>query len=450
MRHPLLEKTQSFIESEALFTKSDRLLIAVSGGMDSCCLVEVLLALGYQIGLVHYNFQLRGADSDADAEFVGKLARKHHLFFDYQSSNAATFAAKQGLSIQMAARNLRYAYFLKILAKEGFDYLLTAHHLDDSLETYLLNFSRGTGIAGLGGIPSKTTVYRRPFLGTDRATILDYAQQINLQWREDNSNAADKYQRNFLRHHVLPKLKTLQPELLKVSQQNFRRIKAAEHYYLLGIQASLKSLKTTEGHLLRRQLPDDPLLADTLLFEALKPHAFTPEQRRQIRTAKAGTKLNTADGTQVILTEEEIRIYPSQQESIAVNAAKQVAALPCKLALSANRTLTLQLVEKPGEWPGSDTIQYLNYQQEQLPLKVRKWMAGDRFQPFGMGGKTQKLQDFFVNQKLDAYEKEQVWLLCDCNDQILWVIGWRLSELARVLPSNHKCIQAVIHVREST
>jgi tRNA(Ile)-lysidine synthase len=223
----MLTKFQHHIELNFPYLKEKKLLLAVSGGLDSMVLMHLFQELNYSIGIAHCNFQLRGKESDADENFVKLQAEKFQIPIFSTRFETEKFANTNKLSIQLAARKLRYDWFYQLLEEENYDYLLTAHHLDDQLETFLINLSRGTGIEGLTGIPATNDKIMRPLLPFSREEILAFAEENSLSWREDSSNASTKYLRNKIRHEVIPILKTLNPNFLPTFENTLEHLNQA-------------------------------------------------------------------------------------------------------------------------------------------------------------------------------------------------------------------------------
>ncbi len=425
----MTDRFQTFIDTYHLFSSQDRLLVACSGGLDSAALVHLLHQCGYTFGIAHCNFQLRGEESDADARFVRALADRFAV--PYHEAAFATTAEKQaGESIQMAARRLRYTWLEHIRQEHSYTWLLTAHHLYDSLETFLLNFSRGTGLAGLQGIPLQTATVRRPLLGMTRPELAAWVQEQQIAYREDASNAQEKYRRNRLRHQVVPILEEINPALATTLAANFAYLRDAYTLYQQGLFTYTARLLqiTDQGWIVARNTLRAEPLAATLLHEWLHPHGFTPEQLRQVLEAQPGTTLQ-ATGGQLFIS------------SILLRFVAEVVPLPSILIPQVPGSFTLptgqQLVFTPLPAPphtfsADDNQTCIAADQLVYPLTVRYWQDGDTFQPLGMQGRHQKLQDYFVNNKLDAWQRRHLPLLLNGNGDIIWLIGHRLDERYKI------------------
>lgn len=423
----MLANTAQWIEDQSLFRPDDRLLLAVSGGMDSVVMLDVLHRLGYtkHAGIAHCNFQLRGGESDEDAAFVGRLADDYGLACHAAAFDTKTVAKTRNISIQMAARDLRYAYFDEIRQQFDYTYVLTAHHLDDRLETFWINFTRGAGLKGLAALQARNGFIRRPLLHAPRQAIAAYQQAQQLPHREDSSNATDAYSRNHFRHHVLPALYTWTPQLGEKAAANFQHIEEMLFLYHESIERYRQQWLQPKGDYLcidRRAVIGHPS-APTLLWEWLHPMGFDAEQCRQARVAQAGTLLYSPTHVLLVKT-DSIDISPIGTDSPSRHLWP--SDLPA-MALDSG-TLTQAMCRVPATFPQDKHTIYVNAEALVYPLQVRHWKAGDVFCPLGMNGQQQKLQDFFTNQKIDRLERQRQWLLLNGNGDIVWVIGHRLDD----------------------
>ncbi len=424
----MLDAFLRHIRTKGLFTPSDRLLLACSGGLDSSALAYLLREGGFNLAIAHVNFQLRGAEADAHEEFVRSLADQLGVECFVVHFATATQAAERGESIQVAARRLRYAWLEELRVKEGFDYILTAHHNDDRIETFLLHFLRGTGLRGLRSIPEAEGVLRRPLLFTDRAGLAAYAERERIDYREDSSNTSDAYDRNYLRHHVLPHLRQLEPGLTKRTARNFANLREESMILTEYIEAQRDQYCRQIGrkwHIDRRFLRS-VAGGQTYLHYWLADYDFTAEQLRQALEARAGTRL--AGTTHELLVQtEELLLRP------LTTAPQVVIELPGPGTYPTPDSGEL-LIAPPTSAPelGKPWTIYLPADRLRWPLHLRHWRPGDRFQPFGMEGQSKKLQDLFTDAKLDHSERETTWLLCDAEDRILWVVGLRGAESLRL------------------
>ncbi len=435
----MLIALQQFIEQESLFGKSDNLLVAVSGGLDSTALVYLLDRLGYDFAIAHCNFQLRGSESDEDALFVKQMAFSLSKIY-HETSFATKEESLAGESTQMTARRLRYSWFEKLRAAFNYDYLLTAHHLDDNLETLLLNLLRGTGLKGLGGIPLRQDHLRRPLLGFNRSQISQWMLEEGISHRIDSSNQKNDYLRNRIRHHLLPVMYDLQPHLAKVMNHNFQNIRAGLAYYQSITQQALKevTLNNKQGWQIKKEELKENPFGELLLYELLSKKGFDKEQIRQAWVAKTGTILNALN-TRLLISDQYWRLETKTNSSLDQIV---VASIPAKLAIGEGISLSIKEVPRPDQLKLPADQAYLSADDLEWPLSIRYWQEGDRFEPFGMQGKTQKLQDFFINAKIDRLERAKLPLLVNGNGDIIWIMGHRISHKYRVLAQTKTLIYA--------
>ncbi|UXX79254.1 tRNA lysidine(34) synthetase TilS [Reichenbachiella carrageenanivorans] len=426
----LQKSFEKFINKEQLFAPSDRLLVALSGGVDSIVLVHLLHTAGYQLAIAHCNFQLRGQASNEDADFVTGFANEYGLVLHLKAFDTQAFAAEKKLSTQVAARALRYEWFDKLMQEHGYTHLLTAHHANDQVETMLYNLSKGTGIAGLRGIPLKHDSLRRPLLGTERKDIEAYAKSHQLTWREDASNLERKYSRNRLRLHVIPELKQINPGLEQTMLQNSRRFEALEKLLQHTVQ-SINSQYLSEAndcHTLALNWYEETQGGIAILIEILKPFGFNANQcfsiSESIATRSIGKQYLSAKYT-LALDRNGLLIAPQEDtlfnESVTIENPK--VSTPY-----ANFTLTT--VEVSNNWPKDKNTACLDADLVQFPLKIRNWKQGDSFYPLGMKGKK-KLSDFMIDEKIPVNLKLRVALFESGND-IIWVAGHRIDERYKI------------------
>lgn len=432
----MLKQFAKHIKSQFPFVEESKLLLAVSGGMDSVVLAYLCKKMELHFALAHCNFNLRGLESDSDEEFVIDLAENLDVEVFVESFDCEAYAEENKLSTQVAARELRYNWFEELCNQLGFDYVLTAHHADDNLETFLINLSRGTGLDGLMGIPMINGHIIRPLLPFSRDQILDYAKDQNFHWREDSSNLSSKYLRNRLRHDVIPKLKEINPKFL----DNF-----------LSTQEHLE-----ESHIILEDRLDDiyESIIETISEEAIY---FNVEAISNLSNPKAYMYyffkdygftawddivglLKSQSGKQVF--SKTHRLIKDRKTLILTN-------------LNANESLQFLVhdIENPFQVPlgimhfdAADSVEKstknsicVDKELLKLPLVIRKWQEGDYFYPFGMKGKK-KLSKFFKDEKLSLPQKENVWLLCS-QDKIVWVIGKRQDKRFKVTNRTKKILK---------
>ncbi|SDQ72068.1 tRNA lysidine(34) synthetase TilS [Flagellimonas zhangzhouensis] len=425
---------KNHINNNLAFLNGKKLLVAFSGGLDSVVLAHLCVGNKMEIALAHCNFNLRGEESDGDEDFVRQLGSKLGISVFVEHFETKQFAEDQRVSVQMAARELRYQWFEELLKIEGFDFVLTAHHADDSLETFIINLSRGTGIEGLSGIPEVNGNLVRPLLEFSREEILAYADANEIKWREDSSNAENKYLRNKIRHEIVPKLKELHPSMLQNfqnTQKHLQQTDALATNHLLEVKHKLfqyeeDQIKIKIGDLLELK----PL--DAYLYGLLNPYGFTEwNDVKHLLHAMSGKQVFSK--THGLLKNRDVLILSKLNNRVQQEFPVYLDGTPAESPV----TLKLEPVRSMQN-PEKKTI-FLDKEKLNFPLVLRNWEKGDYFYPFGMKGKK-KLSKFFKDEKLDLISKEKQWLLCS-NDEIVWVVGKRADERFKVEDSTQEIIK---------
>tara|TARA_R110002012_G_scaffold319023_1_gene538488 strand:+ start:36083 stop:37393 length:1311 start_codon:yes stop_codon:yes gene_type:complete len=418
---------ENHIHKNLSFLTKSKFLIAISGGMDSMVLTRFCHNLKLNFALAHCNFNLRGAESDADEDFVLEIAEDLDLEVFVESFDTETYASKNNLSIQMAARELRYNWFQDLADQLNFDYILTAHHADDNLETFFINLMRGTGLDGLTGIPETNGKLVRPLLPFSHTALQLFANNEKIVWRNDSSNASTKYLRNKLRHDVIPILKEMNPQFLQNFQKTQTHIKESVEIIDDALVRIQKKIVHTSNNVIQLDVKKLQQLSNpkVYLYQLLKDFQFTEwDDVYQLLYAQSGkfvlskTHRLVKDRTTLILTE-----LPSDEDENSFNLEEGETQIAFPIG-----QLLLENVTEIRET--SATSIYVDKDLLKYPLSVRKWKKGDYFYPFGMAGKK-KLSKFFKDEKLSLPEKEQTWLLCS-NNQIVWVIGLRADNRFKV------------------
>lgn len=419
----LLEKFERHIRDTDILPSEGQLL-AFSGGLDSVVLADLLLCLGYRPALGHINFGLRAEESAGDAAFAAAFADFYHLPFHTTSFD--TLACLQaGESVQMGARRLRYQWLEALRQREGYTCIVTAHQANDNLETMVMRFLQSTGLSGIAGIPPHSGAVVRPLLPFGRDEIADYAQSRGLSWREDSSNAKTDYLRNRIRHQLLPLMQTFSPGLVRIATENARRFREAGALYAWSVEHfRAKCVREESGQIFidRAELASAPAPL-SLLHAWLQPWGFTAEQCRQASCARAGSLLRSGTHS-LLIKKNELCIRPL---AAAVDNI-ELSALSGVFQLGESSWLRLSQPAAAPPLAGQRQLAAVDFSELQLPLQVRHWKPGDWFCPAGMGGKRQKLQDFFTNNKIDRQQRASVWLLVDSQDTIVWVVGYRQDE----------------------
>jgi len=412
------EKFNNHIFQNFPFLMKSRFFIAVSGGIDSMVLVHLFQKIGFQFAILHCNFQLRGKESDADMEFVQNYADKFDIPWSIGHFDTKAYAKEMKVSTQVAARELRYDWFDEQLIEKEFDYVLTAHHADDSLETFMINLSRGTGLDGLLGIPKLNETIVRPMLIFTRDEIEMYAKESSILWREDSSNATDNYVRNKIRHHLAPVLKDINPNFLDAFQNTIQYLQQAKSMIDDAAGLVFKEVckeKKDEYHFDIDKLKqlDNP---NAYLHYWLQNFGFKAwEDIYNLIDAQSGKQVFSE--THVLLKDRKMLILSLK------NKVRSASFLLHKFDLQVNFPLKFEFcnVNDISE-TDSNTI-FVDENKIEFPLVLRKWEDGDFFYPFGMEGKK-KLSKYFKDEKMSLIDKSNTWLLCSEN-QIVWVVGKR-------------------------
>lgn len=422
---------QEFIQRHTLFTPQSLVLAAISGGKDSVLLAHLLKSSGFNFAIAHCNFLLRGAESKRDQDFTANLADRLQVPFFLTQFNTVNFAAENRISIQMAARELRYQWFEKVCAKENFDVIALAHHQNDAVETILLNLTRGTGIAGMHGILPKNGKLIRPMLFLSRENIDEICAEEKLEFVEDSSNTSVKYARNRIRLEVVPKLKEINPKLEKTFDRNLERFRELEQLLEKTLQqlrdASFIHLKNET----RIKLDDIRRLhpQKLLLFGLLREFSFSEQvvDELLLSLGKQPGKVFESVSHQIILDREEIIIHPKK------TPIKEVLLIEEDQFEFRFQNLRLKLLhdETPVIVKGNPMTASVDAAKLIYPLTIRNWQTGDYFFPLGMQNR-QKLSDFFIHQKVPLNQKSMVPVLVNGNQEIIWIGGFRLDDRYKV------------------
>ncbi|MBC7750045.1 MAG: tRNA lysidine(34) synthetase TilS [Methylotenera sp.] len=423
----MLHKFQNHLLHNFQFLNSKKVLLATSGGKDSMVMVHLLQHLDYEIGIAHCNFQLRGIESFDDQYFVKQYAVANNIPVFITQFDTKAFSEDYKISTQVAARELRYNWFYELLETEKYDYILTAHHADDNLETFLINLSRGTGLEGLIGIPEQNEKVVRPLLAFSQEEMEEYARINNIQWREDSSNASDKYLRNKIRHHVVPLLKELNPNFLLSFHKTQGYLQQAQDMVDDAAIMVYQQVAQQDGDTIYFDLQQLQKLPNykSYLYQWLNEFGFKAwDDIYDLVDSQSGKCVYSSeyrllkDRDSLLLSrlneEDETQEYSILENQKEVNIPLNLSF--CKVAdisIGSNKTIFVD----------ADKIHY--------PLVLRHWNEGDHFQPFGMDGKSKKISKLFKDEKLSLIEKESKWLLCS-NTEIVWVIGLRQDERFRI------------------
>lgn len=436
----LLNRFVEHIRKEHFFEKNDSLLVAVSGGVDSVVLCELCRQAGYGFAMAHCNFQLRGEESERDEAFVKKIADSYGVKLYLKRFDTEKFSIDQKLSIQESARKLRYDWFKELA--DDFRFLLTAHHAGDNIETLLMNFFRGTGLAGLTGIPAKTGNIRRPLLPFSKDELISFAIENKLEFVEDSSNSSSKYTRNYFRNELIPQIEKVYPQVSQNLLGNIRRFSEIESLYEQAVSVLKNKLCKTKGNELHvgiKQLTGYNNRA--LVYEVIHPFGFSEKQIDEViklSSAGNGSYINAPDAAfRIIKNRHWFIITPLAGEQVE-NFIIEKPGIEINFPLGTLRVSNSEGVRSADQPPrksppGGQTshqVAALDSTHIQFPLLLRKWKTGDYFYPLGMK-KKKKLSRFFIDQKLSKTEKENAWVI-ESDRKIIWVVGHRIDERFKI------------------
>lgn len=438
----MFNQFKSYIENELSFLLDSRCLVAISGGIDSVVLAHLCHMLDLDFALAHCNFSLRGEESNTDEEFVLNLGEELDAEVFVQNFDTQVYANENKLSIQMAARELRYHWFDELAMQLEFDCILTAHHVDDNLETFLINFLRGTGLNGLTGIPEIKDNVVRPLLHFSRFEIEAFAMEHQIKWREDSSNSARKYLRNKLRHDVVPVLKEINPQLLDSFQNTLsylndtadivdESLNAVAKRAIVDINDKGITYKVSEFKKVNN--------SKAYLFEMFKDFGFT-EWKDMVDLLDAETGKYVKSATHRLIKHREYLIL-SEINQESQNTESLLVSEALNSIDTALGSLSFEKVDRY-EDNSRNTI-FVDFQNLKFPLEFRLWKTGDEFYPLGMKGKK-KVSKYLKDEKLSPLEKEQIWVLTS-EDKIIWIVGMRADNRFKVTDQTQQILKIELH-----
>lgn len=431
---------KNLIKTEFPYLCSGKLLLAVSGGVDSVVLAHLCHSAKLDFAIAHCNFNLRGEESDGDEKFVVDLGDSLEIEVYTENFDTLNFAESQGVSVQMAARDLRYEWFAELSSSVHFDYTLTAHHANDNLETFLINLIRGTGPEGLSGIKEQSNEIIRPLLSFTRKEIEGFARKHNYKWREDSSNASDKYLRNKIRHLIVPVMEEINPQLLdsfaKTQEHLQESLDLVEDYISLLYPKLIQ--KDKYGYSLDLEFLKKVPNQKQILYQLLKSFGFTEwNDVYDLMDAQTG-KMVLSDSHRLIKDRKKL-LLTEHNEKIG-NKEYNLDREEDLVMIPEMGTFHISEVDQIGK--ASKTCIYVPERKLKFPLVIRKWKKGDFFYPFGMNGKK-KLSDFFKDEKFSLPEKEHTWILCS-GEEIVWIISHRADNRFAVEDSDANILQISI------
>jgi len=436
----LLQRFQEHILQTHLFSSKDKLLVAVSGGVDSVVLCELCKRAGYDFLIAHCNFQLRGTESDRDEKFVNELGLKYGVEVFIKKFDTEKYAAENKLSTQEAARDLRYQWFGELIStlKEKSSiqqvsltiYLLTAHHADDNTETVIMNFFRGTGLHGLTGIPESAGTTRRPLLIFSKEQLLQFAKENELHFVEDSSNLSSKYTRNFFRNEIIPTVGKVYPKVSENILDNINRFKEIEKLYKFSVVELIQKICKKRGNEIH--IPVKQLLQyrnNALIYEIISEYGFHEKQVDEVlklSKSDSGKYIQSSSGNYRIIKHRHWFIISPVQSAEAQNI---IIEKNDPSILYSSGTILIEKTENLIPVTGND-VACLDANEITFPLLLRKWKTSDYFYPLGMK-KKKKINRFLIDQKLSMSDKENVWVV-ESNQRIIWVVGKRIDERFKV------------------
>lgn len=423
----MLKKIEKYIRENNLFEGGDKILLAVSGGIDSTILAHLFKTLGVNFDIAHCNFGLREIDADRDQAFVESLAKNLAVKCFVKHFETEKYVQKHKVSTQMAARELRYSWFNELISTGKYNSVAVGTHLNDAIETFILNAAKGTGIMGIRGIQPKNGTIVRPLLFATKQQISEYVKDQNIDFREDKSNKSTKYLRNKIRHQIIPILQEINPSLELTFEQNFANLSFVEQVYFEQIESLKKELISTKNNI---EIVDFDKLKQLnkpahYLFEFVRSYGFTFSDCEDIIQVNTSGKQFFTASYQLVVDRENILIQHKnevEKTSVIIEEDQQKTEHPVVLEFTR--------IPLPDSLIVSENIALLDANKIKFPLELRQWKQGDAFYPLGMD-KRKRLSDFFIDNKLSMLEKKNVYVLTS-NHEIIWVIGYRIDNRYKI------------------
>jgi len=435
----MLNRFKNFISENNLFDDNDKILLAVSGGIDSSVMTDLFIKSGYKVGIAHCNFKLRDKESDLDEEFVKQIAEKNNLQIFTTNFETENYANNNGISIQMAARELRYHWFEHIRQQNNYNYIAIGHNSNDIVETFIMNLTRGTGIKGLTGISPKNENIVRPLLFASRNQIKLYSIDNKIQYREDSSNYINKYTRNKIRHNILPIFHEINPNFNNTILENIHRLKSVEKVYYKDINQKSKAIITKKDNNILINIAELQKLNDykNYLYEFLQPYNFSNLVLPDIEASlnKAPGKVFYSSTHKLVKDREFLiitKISEKHQNKYYIDVDISYISKPFEMSINVDEKDNNFIIPKQSD------IACIDFDLVQFPLILRKWEKGDYFMPLGMG-QLKKVSDFFVDSKLSIIDKENTWILLSAN-KIIWIAGKRLDDRFKITDNTKRII----------
>jgi len=435
----MLNDFLNYIKETNMANKNNRVLLAVSGGMDSMVMTHLFIKAGFNIGIAHCNFCLRGDDSDLDEELVRKFALKNKIPFYTIRFDTKNFAKRNGISIEMAARDLRYKWFYVVMKGEAYEKVAVAHNMNDNIETLLLNLSRGTGIAGLTGMKASVKNIIRPLLFASRSTIEKYCTRNRIKYRDDLSNTDVKFKRNKIRHHVIPVLKEINPSIEITLNETAERLSGINEIvteYIKNLNSEL-FLKKNNTVVCRTEHLKEHLNNKTVIYELFKQYGITGRNIGDLYNVIKGRtgSFVITDSHRILKNRNEVVVSEISSDGDNFFIAANLAELRKVPIVNSVRTINLAGNFKIPNYP---SLAYLDIEKILFPVIIRRWKAGDTFNPLGMN-KKKKLSDYFIDRKYSIGDKENI-LILESAGKIVWIIGERIDNRFRITEKTRKAL----------
>jgi len=438
----MLAAFKDYIEETALFSPTDKILLAVSGGVDSMVMARLFHSAGFKFGIAHCNFQLRAEASDADEQLVKEQAEAWGVPFHVIQFKTKEESGKQQKSTELMARELRYKWFAELIQSFDYQFLATGHHLNDSLETLLYNLAKGTGIRGLHGIPVKNGKTIRPLSFATRDRIRSYAAAEKVPFREDATNQSLEPSRNLIRHKVVPPLKKINPSLEQTFSKTLKQLKETEELFLWAVKEQHQKIITEQEEVVKVNMLalKNAVAKSTVLFEIINKYGFNGDHVDQIFRAIDNVGAQFYSKTHHILVGRKDLLIQRKKSTLAV--WMKIEMLPDIINLPKGKLSATILKEQPANLNLGKSIALVDLAKVELPFIVRKWKEGDRFQPLGMKGKSKKVSEFLREEKLSLFDKAAV-LVVESEGEIVWVVGHRPDERFKIT----KTTQDILRLR---
>lgn len=446
--HHFEQNVRSFIESQELFKPTDKLLVALSGGADSVAMLLCLNRLGYPLMAAHCNFHLRGEESERDMDFCIKLCHRLKIQLHINEFETEAYAHATHISIEMAARELRYTWFREMARIFELDRIAVAHHKDDNVETFLLNLIRGSGIAGLTGIKPVSYAYLipvvRPLLDVSRHEILEYLKAIGQDYVTDSSNLTDDYTRNKIRLNLLPLMAEINPSVNDTINATTHRLKGVERVYRQGIRIGTgKVFSRTSPNVIRIPILQNEPDPRSLLYEILSEYGFSSAQSEEIFRSLDGESGKTFSNSRWEVLKNRTHLIIRQREDNNKEWSEHVNDLPyTRYFDDTHMLLSINAFSKTCNYviPKEKNYACLDADKVRLPLVIRPWRHGDVLYPFGMNGKK-LVSDLLTDLKFSRYDKEKQLVICDAADRLVWVVGVRSDNRFRITETTKNIIE---------